>query len=231
VTSGSLSERLRASCAAVWDALPVHPFVRELADGTLPAEKFRFYLEQNLLYLPEYARAIAFGAARAGDEAELKNFSAALANIVETEIPENRAMLEAVIAAGAPDRGGSLGAAPGTMAYTSYLIASAFRGGPLEVMAAVLPCAWSYGEIGASLADASMEHPIYGRWIGFFASVEYAEVVGRMRTEMDLMASGGADEAQLAETFRMGTRLELVFWQMAYELAQWPDLKVTAART
>jgi thiaminase/transcriptional activator TenA len=231
VTSGSLSERLRAGCAAIWDTLPAHPFVRELAEGTLPAEKFRFYLEQNLLYLPEYARAIALGAARASDEAELNSFSAALANIVETEIPQNRAMLEAVIAAGAPDRGGSLGAAPGTVAYTSYLMASAFRGGALEVMAAVLPCAWSYGEIGASLADVSVDHEIYCRWVHFFASVEYGELVGRMKAEMDMMASSGADEAQLAESFRMGTRLELVFWQMAYDLAQWPDLQVTAPRT
>jgi thiaminase/transcriptional activator TenA len=230
VTSGSLSERLRASCAPIWDALPAHPFVRELADGTLPAEKFRFYLEQNLLYLPEYARAIAIGAARASDEAELKSFSAALANIVETEIPQNRAMLEAVIAAGAPDRGGSLGAAPGTVAYTSYLIASAFRGGPLEVMAAVLPCAWSYGDIGAGLADASVEHQVYGRWVSFFASSEYGALVDRMKAEMDMMASSGADEARLAESFRMGTRLELVFWQMAYDLAQWPDLQATALR-
>jgi thiaminase/transcriptional activator TenA len=228
--SDSLCTRLRADCLPVWDSLQAHPFLTELAAGTLPPEKFRFYLEQNLMYLPEYARAIAIGAARSRDGAELRSFAAALDNIVVTEIPENEARLGEIVALGAEDRGGTLAMAPGTLTYTSFLIAAASRGGPLEVMTAIMPCAWSYAEIATELQPgASDDHPVYTAWLAFFAGQAYAELIERMKDELDALAGKGeAGFEQLSETFRNGARLELGFWEMAYTLEQWPDVAVAA---
>jgi thiaminase/transcriptional activator TenA len=230
----SVCAELRDGCLPVWEALHEHPFIGELAAGTLPPEKFRFYLEQNLMYLPEYARAIAIGAARARDLPELRSFAAALDNIVTVEIPENEARLREIVALGAADRGGALAMAPRNVAYTSFLVAAAFRGGPLDVMTAIMPCAWSYGELASALArEAALpanEHPVYGAWIGFFASDEYAALVERMKEELDELARReGAGRAALSEPFTMGARLELGFWEMAYTLEQWPDVAVPAA--
>lgn len=41
-----------------------HPFVGELAAGTLSAERFRFYIRQDALYLDGYARRLAHIASR-----------------------------------------------------------------------------------------------------------------------------------------------------------------------
>jgi thiaminase/transcriptional activator TenA len=224
----SLCDRLRDDCLPVWEQLSGHPFLTELAAGTLPAEKFRFYVEQNLMYLPEYSRAIAIGAARSRDAGELRSFAAALDNIVATEIPENEARLAEVVALGAEDRGGTRAMAPANLAYTSFLVAAAFRGGPLEVMTAIMPCAWSYAEIAAGLAAGASEHPVYTAWLAFFASAEYAALIERMRDELDALAArDGAPTGRLAETFRNGARLELGFWEMAYGLEQWSDLETT----
>jgi len=228
--SGSLCERMREDCGAVWEALHEHPFVTELAAGTLPPEKFRFYLEQNLMYLPEYSRAIALGAACSRDDAELRAFAADLQNIVGTEIPENERLLAEIVALGAGDRGGAAVIAPANLAYTSFLIAAAFKGGPLEVMTAIMPCAWSYGEIATRLRPDATDHPVYGTWLGFFASDEYSDLVERMKQELDALARrDGADRARLSETFKTGARLELGFWEMAYGLEQWPDVAVATA--
>ncbi len=179
----SLCADLRQDSVAVWESLQAHPFLAELAAGTLAPEKFRFYLEQNLMYLPEYSRAIAIGAARSRDGDELRSFASALDNIVRVEIPENEALLARIVEAGAADRGGTLAMAPGTLAYTSFLIAVAFKGGPLEVMTAIMPCAWSYGEIATGLRADAADHPVYGAWLAFFASDEYADLVERMKGE------------------------------------------------
>jgi thiaminase/transcriptional activator TenA len=228
--SDSLCEALREECLPVWGALHTHPFVTELAAGTLPLEKFRFYLEQNLMYLPEYSRAIAIGASRSRDAEELRSFTAALENIVRTEIPENEALLAKAIEAGAEDRGGASAMAPANLAYSSYLIAAAFKGGATEVMTAIMPCAWSYGEIAAKLRPDAADHPVYGPWIEFFAGEEYAEIVGRMKDELDALARQDRMSAgDLSETFRTGARLELGFWGMAYGLEQWPDVAVPTA--
>jgi thiaminase/transcriptional activator TenA len=225
----SLCARLREDCLPVWESLAAHPFLAELAAGTLPPEKFRFYLEQNLMYLPEYSRAIAIGAARSRDAEELRSFAAALDNIVTTEIPENEARLAQVVELGAEDRGGTLAMAPANLAYTSFLVAAAFRGGPLEVMTAIMPCAWSYAEIARGHLDQASDHPVYATWLAFFASDEYAALIERMKGELDALARrDGAAAADLAETFRNGARLELGFWEMSYTLEQWPDLAAAA---
>jgi thiaminase/transcriptional activator TenA len=227
--SDSLCDRLRAACLPIWTALHEHPFLIELAAGTLPEEKFRFYLEQNLMYLPEYSRAIALGAAASRDDTELRAFAAALENIVTVEIPENEALLAGVIELGAADRGGTLEMAPGTLAYTSYLNAAAFRGGPLDVMTVIMPCAWSYGEIARGLDLSSNEHPVYRKWVEFFASDEYDELIKKMKLELESFAEDApADERHLVELFKNGARLELGFWEMAYSLEQWADLKADA---
>jgi len=217
-------ERFRADCAMVWEALHAHPFIRELAAGTLPPEKFRFYIEQNLLYLPEYAKAMAAGVAKAPDVETMRWFAEALANVVENEIPENRELLSRVLALGAEDRDGAGEMAPANLAYTSFLVGTALQHGPLEIMATIVPCTWSYGDIATELGVA--EHPVYAEWVRFFGSPEYAEITGEMRARFDAMAFGLEDDAlaRLSYFFTTSTRLERGFWDMAYELEQWPDM-------
>jgi thiaminase/transcriptional activator TenA len=213
MTAVSLTERLRAGCRDEWEALHAHPFVRGLADGTLPLDAFRFYLEQNLQYLPEYARAMALGASRADDVSTMRIFAAELTNIVESEIPQNEALLQRAIELGAADRGGTAGTAPATVAYTSFLVGTAARGGPAEIMAAIVPCTWSYGEIAGRLEVA--EHPLYAEWVRFFGSPGYGRIVEAMRRDFERLA-GDAEEERLQWLFTTAVRCERAFWDMAH---------------
>jgi thiaminase/transcriptional activator TenA len=210
MTPDSLCAELRAGSDPIWRSLHEHPFIRELAAGTLPLEKFRFYLEQDLLYLPEHARAIAVAAAKAADLEELGRFASALATLVKVEIPEEREWLERVVALGAEDRGGARAMAPATLAYTSHLISVAFRGGPLEIMTALMPCAWSYEEIARRLEGEVGEHPAYTDWVGFFASDGYGAIVSEMREQLDELGSRSSPSRrrELAAIFDTSGRLE-----------------------
>src|SRR5262249_7712214 len=71
----SLSGELRGQSDRIWAGLHAHPFLRELGRGVLPLEKFRFFLEQDIMYLPDFARCIATGAAKSATEAELGFFA------------------------------------------------------------------------------------------------------------------------------------------------------------
>jgi thiaminase/transcriptional activator TenA len=102
------SARLRDASEPAWSALAAHPFIRELAAGELAPERFRFYIEQNLFYLPQYARVMALGAAKSRDARELGLFTAALQQVIDVELPENRALRDRIIELGAPDCGGAL---------------------------------------------------------------------------------------------------------------------------
>ena len=214
------SQAFRAQCDRIWAGLHAHPFLGELARGTLPLDRFRFFIEQDLLFLPAFARCMALGAAKSASDADLEFFTRQLDGIIRLEIPSNRRLLDQVISLGAEDRGGSRGMAPANVAYTSFLLATAAGGGPLEITAAILPCSWSYIEIAA--------HPVYSDWVAFYLQEEEANLVMNMRQTFDDMTRAGAvsDEKRqhLAEIFMMSSRLEGMFWDMAYTLDQWSDL-------
>ena len=54
-----LSQRLHACVQDIWPRYLTHPFVTQMADGTLPTEKFRYYMLQDYLYLKDYVKIFA----------------------------------------------------------------------------------------------------------------------------------------------------------------------------
>ena len=229
-----LSAELRDQSDRIWTGLHAHPFLRELARGVLPLEKFRFFLEQDIMYLPDFARCIATGAAKSATEAELGFFAGQLDSTINLELPNQYRVLDQVCRLGAADRGGALGKAPANVAYTSFMLSVAAQGGPLEIMAAILPCAWSYAEIAGRLAGEIADHPVYRDWVGFYTTDEVLGLVRQMRQSFDEMAvqagPGAQTRRRLAEIFATSSRLEGAFWDMAYTLDQWPDLSDSHGR-
>ena len=222
----SFSQELREQADDLWLSLQRHPFVVEMASGELPLDKFSFYIDQNLLYLPDYARAIASGITVSRNDDELGWFTDAVRNIVEVEIPENEELRRIVTELGGARHPQHEVRAPATLAYTSYLLATAARSDPLGILALILPCAWSYGDIAKSLVTDSVSHPVYSEWLRFFATDEYDLVVEGLCLDLDAAAQGvgPARRREVADIFVTGIRLESGFWDMAYEKAHWPDL-------
>ncbi|MFP4117287.1 MAG: thiaminase II, partial [Salinivenus sp.] len=70
----TFSQDLLAAGADIWEAQYEHPFVKELAAGTLDPAAFEYWLEQDYRYLLEYARTVALGAAAARGEATMRRF-------------------------------------------------------------------------------------------------------------------------------------------------------------
>jgi thiaminase/transcriptional activator TenA len=212
----SFAERARGAVAAVWDQLPEHPFVCGMADGSLPPRIYQYYVGQNLLYLPQYARAIAMAVAKSRDDVELGRYSVALDNIVNVEIPQNRELLARVQELSG-DPGQERVMAPATRNYTSYLLAAAATSDVVGIGAVILPCAWSYGEIARKHIDRAVQHPVYRPWFEFFATDQYDDLVAGMKSRLDADVAR-LDVAQLDRLTRLfvdATLLEQEFWDMA----------------
>jgi thiaminase/transcriptional activator TenA len=185
--------------------------VAEIGEGTLPHETFRFYFEQNLQYLQEYARAIALAAGRAPGPAPLTTLTRFLAQIVEVEIPANVDFLERL--------GGSSAALPPLLptsyAYTRHVLDTAGRDTLAVALAALLPCQWSYGEIGRRLMTSLPDDPVYADWIALFAGEGYDELVIASTELLDRYCRE-EDQPRTADAFDRSTRYEVAFWEMAY---------------
>lgn len=224
---GSFCEEARTENLDVWRPLLSHPFVLGLADATLPPESFRFYVTQNILYLADYARALAVGLSKTTDEDLLSRFAASVENITVNELPQNRKLLASIAAlCSGPAPATDAEPAPGMVAYSSWLLATAARGSAIDVLTAIMPCAWSYGEIGRTLAGNMTPHPVYSGWIGFFASETYTAMVEGLRVELDSLvaACDARERSRLKALFRTACRMELRFWDMGWNREQWADL-------
>ena len=132
-----VSDCLRERGKSVWMAATSHPMVRQIGDGTLPHESFRRYFEQNILYLEDYARAIALITGKAPDLAAVGVLTRFLQQIVGTEIPANIAFLARLD--GSPSATGASVMLPATYAYTRHLLYCAAQGSCAEGLTAVLP--------------------------------------------------------------------------------------------
>jgi thiaminase (transcriptional activator TenA) len=217
------TERLRRQAAGIWNAQLEHPFVRGIGDGTLPLEKFKFWLRQDYVFLVEYARLFALAAARSPDLKTMIRFATLLKETVETEMNLHR-QYAAEFHINAEDLEVEL-PAPTTRAYTDFLLRLAATGDFAELTAALLPCMWAFSEIGQRLAERpTPPEERYAKWIAMYSSREFAELAHWCRDLVDTLAAGlpERDLRKLEAAFLTSSRYEWLFWEMAWKMEQWP---------
>ena len=70
-----LSQRLYGRVKELWPQYLRHPFVTQMAEGTLPVEKFRYYMLQDYLYLRDYVKIFAAIIQKADDFEQIRFLS------------------------------------------------------------------------------------------------------------------------------------------------------------
>jgi thiaminase (transcriptional activator TenA) len=222
VQRSAFSEQLRAAAAEIWEAQHAHPFVRGIGDGSLPVERFAHFVRQDYLFLVEYARMLALGAARATDVETMRRFAELAQAILGEEMELHRAFArdfgisEAQLEAEPP--------APTTQAYTDFLVRTAALGDQSELAAALLPCMWGYAELGQRLAAAGLPaDERYAHWIETYAAPEFDELATWCRGLVDRLGDAADEEgrARMTRAFVTCSRYELAFWEMGWTLERW----------
>lgn len=216
----SVSTRLHDAATPVWEACLRHPFVTGIGDGTLDMEKFRYFMLQDYLYLFDYARVFALGVVKARDPELMRVFAANVDAILGGEMKIHRAYMKRLDIT--EEQVFAVKPALANLSYTNYMLSVAQTGGPMEIVASILACSWSYAEIGQTLAaiPGAAEHPFYGEWIRGYASEEYAATNQALIELMDTLAADAGEEqlAYLTDVFVNCSRYELGFWDMAWDV-------------
>lgn len=216
----SVSTRLHDAATPVWEACLRHPFVTGIGDGTLDMEKFRYFMLQDYLYLFDYARVFALGVVKARDPELMRVFAANVDAILGGEMKIHRAYMKRLDIT--EEQVFAVKPALANLSYTNYMLSVAQTGGPMEIVASILACSWSYAEIGQALAaiPGAAEHLFYGEWIRGYASEEYAATNQALIELMDSLAADAGEEqlAYLTDVFVNCSRYELGFWDMAWDV-------------
>ena len=201
------------------DAVETMPFIRALADGSLPPDAFTLYLAQDAAYLIEFSRALSVASLLAPDVAGQRFFAGSAHTALEVESSLHRDWMTQHPHDGAEP-------SPITVAYTDHLLAACARGSYPVLVAAVLPCYWLYAHIGSVLLRRAGDltgHP-YGRWIATYADPGFQDATRLARGLADAAAATAdtATYARMLTAFERSSMHEYLFFQQGLEPAQWP---------
>ncbi|AFZ73955.1 thiaminase II [Natronobacterium gregoryi] len=217
----AFSDQLLEDGESVWEAQKRHPFVRELAAGSLDEEAFLTWVRQDYRYLLDYARVFAIGGAKARDEETMTHLLGVAHEILDFEMDLHREF--------AADYGieptdlETVQKSPTCVAYTNFLVRTAHEGSLAEIAAAIYPCGQGYLDIAEHIADnLEEEDNPYLPFVEKYTSDEFHEAVDWMRSFVDRCGERypGEHEA-MREAFLTSARLEHQFWEMAYTKEGW----------
>jgi thiaminase/transcriptional activator TenA len=219
----SVAGRFYAKSLPIWQKSHDHPFVRGMADGSLSDEKFRFYICQDYLYLIEYARLYGLAAVKANDLPIMEKFAALMHATLHVEMEHHRKYGEKIGITRHEMEQTEPSAV--TLAYTGFMLRTAYKGSLAHVLAVLLPCTWSYWEMGKSLAASaqSLQHPHYREWILLYSSAEFGDLALTLIDQLNQVCEGLPDKeiAELETLFIQASKFEWQFWDMAWHGTMW----------
>jgi thiaminase/transcriptional activator TenA len=197
-----------------------HPFITELAAGTLSPERFKVFIRQDWLYLIDFSHALAITAGRARESHIERILEASkMCLVVEREMHAGYFTRYGISTKLTDAR-----KTPACIGYTSYLLAKAASGGVGEAMAALTPCFWIYREVGLHIvqqAEQAKNNP-YSDWIDTYADKEFSDIVDGFVGLTDEVAdeAGQPERDRMVKAFMTASRFEYHFWDDAYKMEE-----------
>jgi len=205
----SLTDSMWQAARPTYDKTIAHPFLKQLADGTLSEARFERYLLEDVAYLRAYGEVLTALAAKA-PKPEWKAFLIEGAAGCDKEVAHiHQTYLGGKVRGKQPSEANA--------AYIKFLRENVARGSFAEGMAAVLPCYWIYWEVGKTLKARGSKNKSYQRWIDYYSDPAYGKTVDQALSIMN-QAGAGADQSKLVRLFQTGAEHEYQFWHSAYHL-------------
>jgi len=216
-----LSDKAWEQASCVIDAIFTHAFNQELMKGSLAKDKFAYYIEQDSLYLKDFARSLAIIASKApaeyvrlflqyssdtcvAEEEIVHQYFKSLYNFKETGL-----------------------VSPAMLSYTSYLLRICTIETVEIGIAAILPCFWVYREVGLYIAKHSQANNPYARWIETYAGEAFGASVDQVIDIFDNLANKASEitKQKMLDAFYKSSCLEWHFWNDAYNKAAIDNVK------
>ncbi|MDR0263762.1 MAG: thiaminase II [Sphingobacterium sp.] len=209
------------SITAIYSDILTMPFIIQLSDGSLPLDKFQFYMQQDAFYLEEFGRVLAFIGAKSADNQQALDYFDFGRNalLVERSLHENYFREFGLT----PDDNSNK-IEPTCHHYVHFLKSVAAFESVEVAMAATLPCFWIYKEVGDYIvATANTRGNPYSKWIETYSGDDFAQGVIKAKNYVDKIAAEttATNREKMRQVFITASQLEYQFWLAAYEQRIW----------
>ncbi|AMA73018.1 MULTISPECIES: thiaminase II [Aneurinibacillus] len=228
----SFTQQLREAADPIFEAIFQHPFVQGLANGDLKKEALIHYVKQDFEYLNAFARIYGIAISKCESREDMQMFCDQLPVVLHGEAHPHNNLCRVAGVRYEDLQGYPL--APTASHYIRHMLTVAHEGTLGEILAVLLPCPWTYLEIGQKLmreVNPDSSHPFY-EWITFYGKSVEMTVTDKFRARLDEWALNASDKEKekMKQHFLTSCQLEYAFWEMAYTEEAWPVKIGEAAR-
>ncbi len=225
------SQVLRDEADPIFEAIFHHPFVVGIATGKLRPEQLIHYVSQDFQYLNAFIRIYGLALSKCKDRKDMEMFSQQIGFILNAETHPHNNFCRIANVRYEDLQGYSL--LPTAHHYINHMLTVAHEGSVGEILAVLLPCPWTYFEIGQKLKNEikpDENHPFF-EWITFYADERVGDVTKRFCDRMDDWAETASrlEKNRMKNHFILSCQLEYSFWEMAYGLERWPVTEGTVS--
>ena len=218
----TFTDILREENEDVFQMIFEHPFVQGIGKGELPNEAVAHYVKADFEYLNAFMKIYSVALSKSESREDIRYFHERIQFILQDEIHPHHNFCDYIGIGYGELQGHPL--PPTADHYVKHMMYHAQLGTLGETLGALLPCPWTYFEIGKELMNKyrpDADHPFYN-WINFYA--KSGRTTLDMRNRLDLLAAGASDAelTTIKEAYRKSCQLELGFWEMANTCEEWP---------
>jgi thiaminase (transcriptional activator TenA) len=219
----SFSAELRREAEPIFKAIFEHPFVQGIATGDLKPEQLIHYVKQDFEYLSSFIRIYGLAISKCDSREDMEMFNKQISFILHSEVHPHNNFCQVAGISYEELQGYAL--APSAHQYIRHMLSVAHEGTLGEIIAVLLPCPWTYWEIGKKLLDEidpDNTHPFY-EWISFYGS-RTDSITEKFSSRLDELAAQASEKEKerMKEHFLLSCQLEYMFWEMAFKLEEWP---------
>ncbi|MBQ2248503.1 MAG: thiamine phosphate synthase [Tidjanibacter sp.] len=212
-TTMSWTKEIWQKSLPIYERIIAHPFIKELADGSLATERFVRYIAQDEIYIKNYGEEMFLLADMMPNEQMREMFRELAKGGMEAEGAMHALLIErfGIDTAVEPSE-----VTAGYMAHTRGHINS---GSLAHAMAAMLPCMWIYNEVGLYIYSHRNPNPNpYAEWVATYASEDFTEVTRLILELCDRIAAEATPEvrAEMEEAYLIAAEYEWAFWNWGY---------------
>ncbi|MGS4946405.1 TenA family protein [Meridianimarinicoccus sp. RP-17] len=199
-----ISDRILADNDAVLSRMLDHPFVRQIAAGTLPVQGWHRYLVYEGAFVDTAVSIFAYATAKAPDLHSKRWLIGVQDALVRDQIP----YFEDSFATLGIDR--HIAIPPSVRAFDDGMLAIARDGDFADIVTAMFAAEWMYWTWCSRAAAHPIADPHIRRWIDLHADDGFAAQARWLKDTIDRVAAP-ADLARLSSIFGRVTELEIAF--------------------
>ncbi|WP_077305294.1 thiaminase II [Terribacillus halophilus] len=217
--------QLREEANPIFEAIYQHPFVKGVANGQVPREALIHYVKADYEYLTAFARIYGLAVSKCETREEMAFFQSQIHFVLHSEIHPHNVFCK--VAGVQYEDLQKMTPPPAADHYISHMMNSAVQGDMGELMAALLPCPWTYQALAAHIIEtkAPDQSNPFLEWIMFYANKEdgMPDVTAELCKRLDKWAemAGSAAKERARKAFLKSCMLEHSFWEMATTEQDW----------